>query len=476
MHPAIREKLASLRERHDELNGLLALPETAADPDQLRRYAQEHAQLAPVIAILDDTETLERQLADLADLEADPEMAELAAAERPALEAQIAANEHQLARHMIPKDPLDGADIYLEIRAGTGGDEAALFAGDLFRMYGKYAEQKHWKIEILSENPGEHGGYKEIISQISGNNVYSTLKFESGAHRVQRVPETESGGRIHTSAATVAILPVGDDIQPIEINPADLKVDTYRASGAGGQHVNKTDSAIRITHLPSGIVVECQEERSQHKNRAKAMRLLAARLLDAERTKAQNEQAAERKSLVGSGDRSERIRTYNYPQSRVTDHRINLTLYSLADILEGGLDAIITPLQQEQEANALLDLQNSLPPFAQVFQFVQELQDEGRGGGARLEVAADAVRTADARELVAAVGGRFRSAADADDVRFDDAQQPVGVMVAGADDFVVAELDVLFVHGFILGRSGRRVVATGRARCRRWHAAVRCSA
>ena len=316
MHPAIREKLASLRERHDELNGLLALPETAADPDQLRRYAQEHAQLAPVIAILDDTEALERQLADLDELEADPEMADLAAAERPALTAQIAANEHQLARHMIPKDPLDGADIYLEIRAGTGGDEAAIFVGDLFRMYGKYAEQKNWKIEILSENPGEHGGYKEIISQISGNNVYSTLKYESGAHRVQRVPETESGGR--------------------------------------------TDSAIRITHLPSGIVVECQEERSQHKNRAKAMRLLAARLLDAERTKVQNEQAAERKSLVGSGDRSERIRTYNYPQSRVTDHRINLTLYSLADILEGGLDAIITPLQQEQEANALLDLQNSL--------------------------------------------------------------------------------------------------------------------
>ena len=326
MHPAIREKLASLRERHEELNGLLALPETAANPDQLRRYAQEHAQLAPVIAILDATEALEHQLTDLADLENDPEMAELAAAERPALEAQIAANEHQLARHMIPKDPLDGADIYLEIRAGTGGDEAALFAGDLFRMYGKYAEQKHWKIEILSENPGEHGGYKEIISQISGQNVYSTLKFESGAHRVQRVPETESGGRIHTS----------------------------------GQHINKTDSAIRITHLPSGIVVECQEERSQHKNRAKAMRLLAARLLDIERSKAQSEQAAERKSLVGSGDRSERIRTYNYPQSRVTDHRINLTLYNLAEVLEGDLDSVITPLQQEQEANALLDLQNSL--------------------------------------------------------------------------------------------------------------------
>ncbi|MDO4642950.1 MAG: peptide chain release factor 1 [Cardiobacteriaceae bacterium] len=358
MHPAIREKLDTLRERYDELNALLAAPETAADTERLRKYAQEHAQLTPVVTILDDTRRLQQELADLDELQDDPEMAALAAAERPELESRISANELELARHMIPKDPLDGADVYLEIRAGTGGDEAAIFAGDLFRMYGKYAEQKRWKIEILSENVGEHGGYKEIISQISGQNVYSTLKYESGAHRVQRVPETESGGRIHTSAATVAILPVADDVQPININPADLKVDTYRASGAGGQHINKTDSAIRITHLPSGIVVECQEERSQHKNRAKAMRLLAARLLDIERNKAQSEQAAERKSLVGSGDRSERIRTYNYPQSRVTDHRINLTLYSLDDVLQGDLDSIITPLQQEQEASALLALQN----------------------------------------------------------------------------------------------------------------------
>ena len=232
MHPAIREKLATLRERHEELNALLADPATAANADLLRRYAQEHAQIAPVIAILDDTARLEQELAGLAELAHDPDMAELVAAERPQLEAQIAANEQTLARHMIPKDPLDGADVYLEIRAGTGGDEAAIFAGDLFRMYGKYAEQKNWKLEILSENPGEHGGYKEIISQISGQNVYSTLKYESGAHRVQRVPETESGGRIHTSAATVAILPVGDEVEPIDINPADLKVDTYRASGA----------------------------------------------------------------------------------------------------------------------------------------------------------------------------------------------------------------------------------------------------
>ena len=360
MKPSVLDKLQSLSERLEEVTALLSTPEATADINRFRQLNQEHAELTPVVEAYRQYRQAESDLADAEDMLADPEMKDFAAEEIEAAKAKIETLDTELQKLLLPKDEDDGKNIFLEIRAGTGGDEAAIFAGDLFRMYGKYAEQKNWKIEILSENPGEHGGYKEIISQISGNNVYSTLKYESGAHRVQRVPETESGGRIHTSAATVAILPVGDDIQPIEINPADLKVDTYRASGAGGQHVNKTDSAIRITHLPSGIVVECQEERSQHKNRAKAMRLLAARLLDVERTKAQNEQAAERKSLVGSGDRSERIRTYNYPQSRVTDHRINLTLYSLADILEGGLDAIITPLQQEQEANALLDLQNSL--------------------------------------------------------------------------------------------------------------------
>ena len=357
MHPSIIAKLGQLCERHEELTHLLAAPDIAGDSERLRKYGQELAQLSPIVEHWQALQHLETELAALKDWQNDPELAALADEEKPRLEAAYAEGEQALARLMIPKDPLDEANIYLEIRAGTGGDEAAIFAGDLFRMYHKYAESKRWQLEILSENPGEHGGYKEIISRISGQNVYSTLKFESGAHRVQRVPETESGGRIHTSAATVAILPESEDIEAIDINPADLRIDTYRASGAGGQHVNKTDSAIRITHLPTGTVVECQEERSQHKNRAKAMSLLAARLLDAERQKAQSAQAAERKSLVGSGDRSERIRTYNYPQSRLTDHRINLTLYALADILEGQLDLVIEPLQQEQEAAALLALQ-----------------------------------------------------------------------------------------------------------------------
>jgi len=353
MHPAIREKLASLRERHEELNGLLALPETAANPDQLRRYAQEHAQLAPVIAILDATEALEHQLTDLADLENDPEMAELAAAERPALEAQIAANEHQLARHMIPKDPLDGADIYLEIRAGTGGDEAALFAGDLFRMYGKYAEQKHWKIEILSENPGEHGGYKEIISQISGQNVYSTLKFESGAHRVQRVPETESGGRIHTSAAGVLVMPEADDPGELQIDAADLRIDVFRSSGPGGQSVNTTDSAVRITHLPTGIVVSMQNEKSQLQNKEAAMRVLRARLL-AERAAAAAAAAAQgRRSEGRTVDRSERIRTYNFPENRIADHRTGFKAYNLDAVLDGDLGPVIASAIAMDEAERL---------------------------------------------------------------------------------------------------------------------------
>lgn len=357
MHPSILAKLAEVAERHEELNALLADPQTASDPDLLRKYSQEHAQLAPIVEKTMMLERLETEKADLAELANDAEMREYVREEIPKNQEAIATCEHELERLMIPQDPLDAADVFLEIRAGTGGDEAAIFAGDLFRMYSKYAENNGWRVEVLSENPGEHGGYKEIISRVSGERVYSTLKFESGAHRVQRVPETESGGRIHTSAATVAVLPESEEIADVEINPADLRIDTYRASGAGGQHINKTDSAIRITHLPTGLVVECQEERSQHKNRAKAMRLLQARLLDAQRQAAASEQAAERKSLVGSGDRSERIRTYNYPQSRVTDHRINLTLYALAEVLEGALDLVIRPLQQEQEANALLELQ-----------------------------------------------------------------------------------------------------------------------
>jgi len=269
---------------------------------------------------------------------------------------QLLTLEAQLQRMLLPKDPNDGRNVFLEIRAGTGGDEAAIFSGDLFRMYSRYAEKRGWRLEILSENEGEHGGYKEIIARVEGESVYGKLKFESGAHRVQRVPETESQGRIHTSACTVAVLPEPDEQAAIEINPADLRVDTYRASGAGGQHINKTDSAVRITHLPTGMVVECQEERSQHKNRARAMSWLSAKLNDMQTSAAQNAIASERKLLVGSGDRSERIRTYNYPQGRVTDHRINLTLYSLDDILAGGVDAVIEPLLAEYQADQLAAL------------------------------------------------------------------------------------------------------------------------
>lgn len=357
MHPSLLAKLAEIQDRHEELNALLSDPQTAADPDLLRKYSQEHSQLAPIVEKTAELQALEAEKADLEAFANDPEMRDYVREEQPKNQAAIEACEYALERLMIPQDPLDAADVFLEIRAGTGGDEAAIFAGDLFRMYSRYAELRGWRVEVLSENEGEHGGYKEIISRVSGEKVYSTLKFESGAHRVQRVPETESSGRIHTSAATVAILPESQEVESVDINPADLRIDTYRASGAGGQHINKTDSAIRITHIPTGMVVECQEERSQHKNRAKAMRLLSARLLDAERQAAASEQAAERKLLVGSGDRSERIRTYNYPQSRVTDHRINLTLYSLSEVLAGDMDQIIKPLQQEQEAKALLALQ-----------------------------------------------------------------------------------------------------------------------
>lgn len=359
MHASILSKLQAVRERHEELNALLADPNTASNPDLLRQYGQEHAQLSPIVDKFIEYEALSSELEDLHELLQDPEMRALANEEIPSLETKIELGKAALQRLMIPKDPLDSANVYLEIRAGTGGDEAAIFAGDLWRMYGKFAEEKHWQVEVLSENAGEHGGYKEIISRISGSNVYSTLKFESGAHRVQRVPETESSGRIHTSAATVAVLPESDEVEAIDINPADLRIDTFRASGAGGQHVNKTDSAIRITHLPTGVVVECQEDRSQHKNKAKAMRWLQTKLHDAQLQAAADEQAAERKSLVGSGDRSERIRTYNYPQSRVTDHRINLTLYQLDEILAGQLELLVQPLQQEQETNALLALQEN---------------------------------------------------------------------------------------------------------------------
>jgi peptide chain release factor 1 len=288
--------------------------------------------------------------------EDDAEMREMAKEEINAAEEKIEELELTLQKLLLPKDPNDQRNIYLEIRAGTGGDEAAIFSGDLFRMYTKYAESRRWKVEVINAQEGEHGGYKEVICRVVGEGAYSRLKFESGAHRVQRVPETESQGRIHTSACTVAILPEADEIDEVDINPADLKVDTYRSQGAGGQHVNTTDSAVRITHIPTGIVVECQEERSQHKNRAKAMSVLQARIMAAQVEKQAAEEAQTRKSLVGSGDRSERIRTYNYPQGRVTDHRINLTLYKLVEIMEGELEQVIEPLINEYQADQLAAL------------------------------------------------------------------------------------------------------------------------
>jgi peptide chain release factor 1 len=318
----------------------------------------EYARLEPVAARFRAFRSLEAERAAAVELSrgTDAEMRALADEELKTVEARLEAESVELTRLLIPKDARDDSNIFLEIRAGTGGDEAAIFAGDLFRMYSRYAERQGWQVEVLSESVGEHGGYKEIISRIAGRGAFARLKFESGTHRVQRVPATEAQGRIHTSACTVAILPELDEVEDVALNPAELRVDTYRASGAGGQHVNKTDSAIRITHLPSGIVVECQDERSQHKNRSRAMALLRAKLVETERQKQNAQQAQERKLQVGSGDRSERIRTYNYPQGRVTDHRINLTLYQLSAVVEGALDEVIGPLQQEWQAEQLASL------------------------------------------------------------------------------------------------------------------------
>ena len=351
-------KLDGLAERLEELNALLAAPEIINDQNRFRDLSQEYAQIGPVIEYyrdyrqaLDDIATSEEMLR-----ESDAELREMAQEELTTAKARIEPLERALQTQLLPRDPNDERSIFLEIRAGTGGDEAAIFAGDLFRMYSRYAELRRWPVEIISASEGEHGGYKEIIARVAGQGAYSRLKFESGAHRVQRVPETESQGRIHTSACTVAILPELDEVEAIPINPADLKVDTFRASGAGGQHINKTDSAIRITHLPSGVVVECQDERSQHKNRAKAMAVLQARLFSAQQAQQQSEQAESRRLLVGSGDRSERIRTYNFPQGRVTDHRINLTLYKLDDLMQGSLDMVIDPLIGEYQADQLAAL------------------------------------------------------------------------------------------------------------------------
>jgi peptide chain release factor 1 len=352
---SLRDKLTELVERYEEVARLLSDASTIADKERFRELSKEFARLDEVARDFNAYRRLERDVAAAEDLRSseDPELRAMAEDEYHQLVERQAELERQLLVHLVPRDPDDDANLFLEVRAGTGGDEAAIFAGDLFRMYSRYAERQGWSVEVLSSSPGEHGGYREIISRVAGKGAYAKLKFESGVHRVQRVPETEAQGRIHTSTCTVAVFPEPEDVGDIEINRADLKIDTYRASGAGGQHVNKTDSAIRITHLPSGIVVECQDERSQHKNRSRAMSLLQARLRDAEETKRQTETAQKRRSLVGTGDRSERIRTYNFPQGRLTDHRINLTLYKVEDIVNGDLDDVIGPLANEYRADQL---------------------------------------------------------------------------------------------------------------------------
>ncbi len=358
MKDSLYKKLQTLGYRYTELGGLLSDAKIISDQNRFRELSKEYAELGGVVECFKKFEKYTGDLkeAKLMQTGDDLDMRELAQAEIEPLETELAILEESLKTLLLPKDPNDDRNVFLEVRAGTGGDEAAIFAGDLFRMYTRYAESKKWKVEIVSASEGEHGGYKEVISRVIGFGVYSQLKFESGAHRVQRVPATESQGRVHTSACTVAIMAEADEIEHIDINPADLRVDTYRSSGAGGQHVNTTDSAIRITHIPTGIVVECQDERSQHKNRARAMSLLQAKILSEKQREQQQAQAATRKSLVGSGDRSERIRTYNFPQGRLTDHRINLTLYKLEDIMEGYLDSVIEPLTRELQAELLAQM------------------------------------------------------------------------------------------------------------------------
>ncbi len=356
MKLSLRTRLEQLATRLAELDHLLAAPETAGDMDRFRAYSREHAEVTPVVERFDAWRQAESDLAAADEMAAEPSMKAFADEERAAAKSRMDALERDLQAALLPKDANDARNVFLEVRAGTGGDESALFAGDLIRMYARYAERQGWKVEIVSSSPSELGGYREVIARIAGEGAYAKLKFESGGHRVQRVPETEAQGRIHTSACTVAVLPEADPIADIQISPADLRIDTFRASGAGGQHINKTDSAVRITHLPTGLVVECQDDRSQHRNRAQAMAVLASRLLDRERSERQAKEAAARKSLIGSGDRSERIRTYNFPQGRVTDHRINLTLYRIDAIVDGDLDEIVTALQQEFQAEQLAAL------------------------------------------------------------------------------------------------------------------------
>jgi peptide chain release factor 1 len=356
MKASLTAKLSHLAERLEEINRLLAREDATANLDQYRKLSREHAELTPIVELFKAYRQTETDASTAQELLADPDMKAFAQAEIDEARGKLTQLAAKLQKALLPKDPNDEKNIFLEIRAGTGGDESALFAGDLFRMYSRYAERRGWKVDVISANESELGGYREIISRIVGEGAYSRLKFESGGHRVQRVPATETQGRIHTSACTVAVLPEADEIGEVEINPADIRIDTFRASGAGGQHINKTDSAVRITHLPTGIVVECQDDRSQHRNKAQAMAVLAARIKDTQLREQQAGIASTRKSLIGSGDRSERIRTYNFPQGRVTDHRINLTLYKIDFIMDGDLDELLNALSAEHEAEQLAEL------------------------------------------------------------------------------------------------------------------------
>jgi peptide chain release factor 1 len=356
---SIRDKLRQFSDRLAEIDHRLASQEAAKDMDQFRKLSRERAELEPVVALFDSYQQIEADMAEAEALLSDPDMKEFAQEEIANAKARLPDLELDLQKQLLPRDPNDDRNIYLEIRAGTGGDESALFAGELFRMYSRFAERQRWQVEVMSASESDLGGYREIICRIAGNGAYSRLKYESGAHRVQRVPETESQGRVHTSACTVAVMPEVDEVGDVDLNPADLRIDTYRASGAGGQHINKTDSAVRVTHLPTGIVAECQDGRSQHANKASALRVLAARIKDVQVRAQQAKEAATRKSLVGSGDRSERIRTYNFPQGRMTDHRINLTLYKLGAIMDGDLDELIAALNTEQQMAELAALSDT---------------------------------------------------------------------------------------------------------------------
>ena len=356
MKPSISAKLTQLTHRLDELNSLLGSQDIAADMDNYRRLTREHAEIGPVVDLYRAYRSAEEDLTTAQEMARDPASRDFAEDEIRETRERLEQIEVELQKQLLPKDPNDERNIFLEIRAGTGGEESALFAADLFRMYARFAERNRWQVEVISQSSSDMGGYREIIARVIGNGAYSKLKFESGAHRVQRVPDTETQGRIHTSACTVAVLPEADEVQDIVLNPAELKIDTFRASGAGGQHINKTDSAVRITHLPTGTVVECQDDRSQHKNKARAMSVLAARIKDKQVREQQAKTAATRKSLVGSGDRSERIRTYNFPQGRVTDHRINLTLYKISAIMDGDLYELTDALVAEHQAEQLAQL------------------------------------------------------------------------------------------------------------------------